>query len=572
VKALVRLRALSAVVVLLLIAQAPPAAQPAAVQAGITGLVLAPDGAPVTQGNVALMSSSVARVTAAIDRTGHFRIVPDEPGLQRLFISVPGYAPYRANVTVPASRVMALPDLTLLEPTYFHARFVTADGESLPAGGMRRRSIDSDGGSIPDPLGHVREQLELDGSITIGPLPPGRTLLAFDRPAFAQTRLRDVSVTGTKQTIDGGTTTIDRGAQLQVDILDGAGQPVPRHDVWIEDAVQPSPLSFMPVKTNAEGRAVFERLASGRYRVWTKTAERCGNQELTLTRLQSTSGSGVTRMRLVIGGRAAFRITSPLGPVTGRNVYASPDTPPQAPWQFRYADAFPRPRQLPIVPSSVSSCSGATDADGRVVLTPFPPGQARLRVILFNSSFTARLSVPASGREMVVEVPDGLMPVKVTDQTSREPVQAQVVWVGGGGRVEASTNANGDALLEATGATGGTLTISARGYQTLEGSFDETPGTLQEVALMPLPSELVTLRVVNSDGEALAGAVVELLTRSLSDPAEFVAANAKGIATFTGVPPGQLQFSAHADGYTPATVRVAEDARASILITLTRPK
>jgi hypothetical protein len=340
--------------------------------------------------------------------------------------------------------------------------------------------------------------------------------------------------------------------------------------VWLEDAVQPSPLSFMPVKTNAQGRAVFERLASGRYRVWTKTAERCGNQELTTSRLVAASGSGEARLRLVIGGRAAFRITSPLGPVTGRNVHVSPDTPPQAPWQARYADYLPRSRQMLIPSTSASTCSGATDSDGRVVLTPFPPGPARLRVMLFNSSFTARLNVPESGREMVIEVPDGLMPVKVTDQISHRPVQAQVVWLGGGGRVEAATNANGDALLEAVGMTGGTLTISARDYQTLEGSFDETPGTEQEVALTPLPSSTVTVRVVNSDGEGLGRAVVELLARGAADVPEFVVTDAKGAVTFTDVPPGPLQFSAHADGFTPATAGIAEDARASIAIALKR--
>ena len=566
------LRTLSAVLLSLSIAQAPRAVPPAAVEPGITGLVLAPDGAPVTQGNVMVMTSPNARVNAAIDRTGHFRIVPDTLGLQRLFISVPGYAPYRANVTVPPSRTMALPDITLLEATYFHARFVTAEGEPLPAGGMRRRSIDSDGASIPDPLGHVREQLETDGSITIGPLPPGRTLMAFDRPAFAQTRLRDVNATGAKQLIEGGTITIDPGAQLHVDVLDGGGQPVPRHDVWIEDAVQPSPLSFMAVKTDAQGRAVFERLASGRYRVWTKTAERCGNMELTLSRLVSASGSGTARLRLVIGGRAAFRITSPLGPVSGRNVHVSPDTPSQAPWQMPYADYLPRAQQVLMRPASASSCSGATESDGRLRLTPFAPGPDRVRGILVNSSFTARLNVPESGREMAIAVPDGLLPVKVTNQISHQPVQAQVVWVGGGGRVEALTNANGDALLEAVGTAGGTMTISARDYQTLEGAFDETPGMQQDVALTPLPSTRVTVRVVNSDNEALAGAVVQLLTRSAAEAAEFAATDAKGIATFADAPPGQLQFGAHAEGFAPATVRIAEDGRASIVITLARTK
>lgn len=394
-------------------------------------------------------------------------------------------------------------------------------------------------------------------------------MMAFNRPPFAQTRLRDVNVTGTKQVIEGGTIAIGPGAQLHVAILDGGGQPVQRHDVWLEDAVQPSPLSFMTVKTNEQGRAVFERLASGRYRVWTRTAERCGRQELTIARLVSTGDRGVAQTRLVIGGRAVFRITSTLGPVAGRAVFVSPDAPPQSPWQARLLTFVPR-RSF-VVPTSSPVCSGVTDADGHVVLTPFPPGPSQLRVNLFNSSYIVRLNVQDKG-EMPIVVPDGLIPVRVTNRTNQQPVQAQVAWVGGGARVEATATANGDVLLEAVGATGGTLTISARDYQTLEGRFDQTPETQQEVALVPLPTTRVVVRVVSTDGEAIARAVVELIARGPADAAEFVAADAKGMAAFVDVPPGPLQFSAHADGFTPATVRIAEEGRASIVITLTRAR
>ena len=142
------LRIFSAALVLLSIAPAPRGAQQAGPEPGITGQVLAPDGSPVTRGTVGLLTAPIfgrVSVTATIDRTGHFRIVPDAQGRQPLVISVSGYAPYRANVTVPPSRVMALPEITLLEATYFHARFATIDGEPLAASGVRRRSIDVDG-------------------------------------------------------------------------------------------------------------------------------------------------------------------------------------------------------------------------------------------------------------------------------------------------------------------------------------------------------------------------------------------------------------------------------------------
>ena len=169
-------------------------------------------------------------------------------------------------------------------------------------------------------------------------------------------------------------------------------------------------------------------------------------------------------------------------------------------------------------------------------------------------------------------MPDGLIPVKVTDRMTQQPLQALVTWVGGGGRVEATTTGNGDALLEAAGAIGGTLTINASEHQTLEGSFDQTPETLQEVSLVPMPAARVTVRVVNSGGEAVAAAVVQLRGRGPSDADEFMVADAKGTASFTDVPSGPLQFSAHADGFTSATVRVAEEDRASIVITLARPQ
>jgi hypothetical protein len=564
---LLQLRILSAVLVLLSIAPVPRAAQPAAAEPGITGQVLAPDGSPVTRGTVGLLTAPIfgrVSVTATIDRTGHFRVVPDAQGRQPLVISVPGYAPYRANLTVPPSRIMALPEITLLEATYFHARFATIDGEPLAASGVRRRSIDVDGQPIPDPLEHVREEIERDGSITIGPLPPGRTLFAFDRPPFAQMRLPNANVTGVKRVIEGGTITIPPGSQLHVDIIDAAERPVPNHDVWIEDAVQPSPLSMVTVKTNNQGRAIFDRLALGRYRVWTRLMTKCGGAEPTMSRLVATGNSGIAHLRMVIDGRAAFRITTMLGPVLGRGVTVTPDPPPPPTSQL----VGPSGRRLPMLATASRACSGVTDSDGRVVLTPFPAGPAQLRVSLFNSSYFASVNVPESGREMVIAVPVGLIPVKVISRTSQHPVEAQLTWVGGGGRVETLTNANGDALMEGVGTSGGTLTVHAREHQTVEGVFDETPETMQEVALMPSPASRLTVRVVRDDAKVPGDAVVELLARGPADVAEFAVTDAKGVATFTDVPPGPLQFRAHAEGFAPAIVRIEEDTRASILITL----
>src|SRR5690349_5514514 len=78
-------------------------AQPArdAEEIGVTGFALAPDGTPVSEGSVVTDSG---RLTASIDRTGRFRLIPTRSGLFQILVSVPGLAPYRLTVTVPVSR------------------------------------------------------------------------------------------------------------------------------------------------------------------------------------------------------------------------------------------------------------------------------------------------------------------------------------------------------------------------------------------------------------------------------------------------------------------------------------
>ena len=533
----------------------------------ITGRVVTPDGAPVTQGTVAVIASD--RVTAAIDRNGNFRLSPVGSAPQQLFISVPGYAPYRAIVALPAARQVALPDITLIEATYFHVRFTTGDGEPLAASGLRRRSIDGNGLSIADPLGHVREQSDPDG-LLIGPLPLGRTLMAFDRVPYAQTRLRDVNVTGKDRVIEGGTIVIERGAQFHVDAVDAEGRAVPRLDVWLEEAARPSLLNFPTVRTNEQGRATFDRLAPGRYRLFTQTPERCGNTRLIVSRLITTGGTESSRARVVVDGRVAIRITSKLGPMLGRTVSAAPDAPVETPFGPRWSEmAAQAGRPLPIR-STPAGCGGVTDHDGRIALAPFPPGPAVVRVQLFNSTYIVRVNVPEVSSEMVIAVPEGLVPVRVTNRQNSNAVAAQLTWSGGGGRVEANTTPNGDALVEGVGVTGGTLTVAAGGYQTLEGGFSETPDTLQEVALAPAPQDRLTVRVTGESGEVIADAVVQLLPRVPGDAPEFAVVDAKGVATFSSVPAGTIRFSAHAEGFKPALISVPEENRAAIAITLTR--
>ena len=500
---------------------------------GLRGYVLAPDGTPVSSGQVTAVRAVASRVTATIDRAGRFRLFP-EAGPHQVVVAAPGFAPYRFNITVPASRTVNLPVIRLSPATYFRARFVTASGELLNSPAMlRRRSVDARGVQIPDPLeGQTTEQVDADGGITIGPLPWGVTMFAVDLLPFAQTRLPDVVVNGKDPLIDGGVITIQPGAVLQADIVDENGAPVAAHDVWIEETAPRSLLSFQPARTNSQGRASFDRLAPGRYRLWTKTKDFCGNQPLAIARIVLVGGDEIVHERVVIGGRATFRVVSPLGPMNGRIVRATPESNVSAPWQ-RARDLSGLERRPPLPVPLSPSCAGGTDADGRVTLTNFPPGPTDVAVRLFNSTYVRRVIVPESGREIPVQIPDGLISVRVTNQRSNEPVgHAQIVWTGNGGRVEAMATANGDALLEAVGAAGGQLAVTARNYQPLEASFPEPPATVQEVALPPEAATRVLARVVSAAGAALPNAVVELSPTDALDVSDIAVTDARGLATF----------------------------------------
>ena len=546
-----------AVIIVLLLAGARPGAQS---EVGIGGSVLTPDGTLVTTGSVALVYGPENRVNGAIDREGRFHLVPETAGRQSLFISVPGFAPYRVNVHVPSSKRMALPPITLVPRTLVRARFVTPEGEVIPPS-IRGRSVDAEGATIPDPLSRAVDQIASDGAITIGPLPLGRALLVFDRSPFAQTRLPPVQVTAAGGLVDLGTIVIQPGGTLHVDVVNAEGLPVPRHDVWIEEAVQPAALFFSPARTNDDGRATFTRLGPSRYRVWTRTVDRCKGAQLTFSRLVPVAGSGESRVRVVAGGRAAFKLTWPLGPLAGRMVSASPESP-----------SSPPPWLPTIVPRRTASCGDLTDKDGRVTLEGFPPGAAQVRVSLFNSIFSRTVTVPADGREIAIGIPDGLLPVRVINRVTTQPIgSARLTWKGAGGSVEAVTNANGDALLESVGPGGGTLAVAMRDYEEVEGRFDEAPTEHQEVALKPLPPPRIQVRVMNDAGQPLVGgALLHLLPQAPGDAGEMALADGKGTATLTGMRPGVLTLIVSANGYVASTVQIAEEDRLTVVVRLAR--
>ena len=531
---------------------------------GVTGYVLAPDGTPVSGGSV-VIQPDISRTMTSIDRTGRFRVVPTRSGLQQFLVTVPGLAPYRLAVAVPASRSLRLPVIRLAPAAYFRARFVSSAGEPITAPQLRRRSFDVSGNAIADGLNdRSLDTADNDGAIAIGPLPRGIMTLAVDNPSFAQTRLTDLNYNGAAKDIDGGTIVIQQpGAVLHVDVLDGIGAPVPDHDVYLEDPLPRSPLVLRPVRTNRQGRATFDRLAAGRYHVWTTTVERCADQTyLTAARDVALSSNGTVETRLVVGGRAAFRVTSPLGPLRGISVSASPNVLPSPP---PFAPRSPA--------RSTSGCSGTTDADGRVTLTNFPPGRAHVDVHMGNSTYVRQVEVLSGGAEMAIVIPDGFLPVRIVNARTNEPVaRASITWTGNGARVEATAAVTGEALLEGVGAAGGTLAVSAQGYEPAQEQLAEPPGIPHDIALMPVvvADTHLRLRVTTTSGEPLPNAVVELISANPAAVPHVAMTDAKGVVVFSDVPSGSFQLIATADGFVTSKMRIGDDRTAEIVLTLSQ--
>jgi hypothetical protein len=394
------------------------------------------------------------------------------------------------------------------------------------------------------------------------------TALALDMPIFAQTRVPNLSVTGVEPLLDGGTIVVQPGSTLHVDLLDASGMPVPDHRVLLEDVLPLSPLRFpWPVQTSAEGRVTFDRLAAGRYRVRTAAVGRCVTQELSVARTVAASGTGTITTRIVVAGKATFRISSPVGPLKNIVVSAGPDNP-----------VSPSPVRLigRGVPSLIArslnttNCRGTTDADGRVTLTSFPPGPSDIAVHFANSLYVRRLDVPIGGGEVAVSVPDGFLPVRVINAVKHEPVpRAFVTWtIEGGGRSEATTTITGDALLEGVGTRPGILTVTAPGFQPAEQRLPEPPGMLHDVALVPLPPTSVSLRVVTASGDALPNAVVEVAPENPLETPLLAVTDPKGVVTFPDGPAGTLRVTAIANGYLASTRRIPPDNRAGAVLTL----
>lgn len=523
-----------------------PSARPA-----LSGYVLTPEWLPVSGGTVNVLSSLAQRVTT-IESDGRFRIEALGPGTYDLRVSVPRLMTHRVRLTMPSSGHLMLPPIRLSPPSYVRLRVLSPAGEPITAPRVFSDSYDVEGTLIPERPGEWGPNpAHADGITTIGPLPRGIAVLGVDTPPFARTPLPDVRVTGESPLIDAGTVTLEPGATLQVTVVDGAGNPVPDHEVHLDDGVALSSVPWPPVRTDANGRAVFERLHSGRYTLRARGLQPCGAVWPTAGSSVDVGGSGTVEKRLVIAGVLRLRLTSAGVPLAATRVSVAPDLPSrrQPSWLRQPSRAFLFQSRFRGLPGE-APCAGVTDSAGRVTLPNVPPGRARATVSLRTSTWLRRLQVPADGRQVSVQIPAGILPLRIVAADARKPISgATITWTSGGARVEAAASVTGDVLAEGVSADAGTLAVRAPTYRPLALRFAAPPDVLYEVALEPVGGPELRCRIVSEAGRPLPDTVVELVPHDRLEVGQLATTDPQGAVRFLDVSSGPARIVARADGY-----------------------
>ena len=308
-------------------------------------------------------------------------------------------------------------------------------------------------------------------------------------PGLAHTRLPDVTVRGDHVQHDGGTIVIhpEPCCALTSSMATARPSPTTRFRFKTCGRIRPSSPHGADGSRGPRDVRPNRRRPLPCRRADDRALQRTG---AALDRTAGTvNGTGNAGVRMAVGGRAALRVTLQGAPLAGRAVFVAPDGA-CATGQLR---TITMPGRPPIV-LAPPSCPGSTDGDGRATFTHVPQGAARVSVRLHNSTFERQVKLPADARDITIEVPNGLIQLRVTNATTGRGVpQASVTWSGGGYRVMATATGSGDVLLEGVGDSPGLISATASGFLESKVEASASPATF-EMALTPEPSRERTVR------------------------------------------------------------------------------
>jgi hypothetical protein len=540
---------------------------------GVHGYVLTADGLPVASGAVHFERPGTT-VEAAIGPNGRFQISPPVAGSYDVRVSAPDHMSRRLTVTVPRSGGLLLPPIRLTPASYVRLRVVGPRGEPLATPRIIRESYTITGNPMAgEPGDRGSDRVDEDGTVTIGPLPRGVTVLTLDSAPYARTRLPDVRVTGDHALIDAGTVRVDRGTTLEVLVVDEADTPVPYHDVILDSGAARSPTRLTLERTDSRGIVTFDRLTAGQYDLHARGVHRCQGWWQSVKAGIDVPAANRIRRRFQIGGVVfTVRATTGGAPLSATRLAIAQDAimPAMAAW-LRTPIGSPTLRQRLLQRAMGSECAGATGSDGRVSLTRAPQGVSRVSVLLANSSWSREISVPGRPAEVAVEIPTVILPVHVLSGAA--PVGgATVTWTAAGGYVTATTTPTGDALLEGVDEGGGVLSVRAPGFLPYERRLPAPPGVHHQVSLVREPDTALRVQTLTEQGVPLSDAVIELLPRDPMEDPQVMTTDREGIGLFTVVAAGDFRIEARADGYAraAASVHVPKDDGKPLALTLRR--
>jgi hypothetical protein len=245
--------------------------------------------------------------------------------------------------------------------------------------------------------------------------------------------------------------------------------------------------------------------------------------------------------------RFSFRGT----PVSVAGVTIKPESSPLAmPTWVRDADPFFAFRVRSPMDLIEPACQGDVDRVNSFKFVDVPSGDAQVSAVIGGSRWTRKIKVPPHGGEIVVQPHEGLAPLRVIAADDRAPVLGAVVtWKSSGTEVEASSQANGEVLLQGISAGAGNMSIRSQGFRSVSRDFAAPPDVLHEVSLERNSQVAWSCRVLDDRDHPIAAAVVQLVP---NDPMELPivgTTDTSGVARFIGLRVGAARVVTMASGY-----------------------
>jgi hypothetical protein len=484
----------------------------------VEGRTIDEDGQPLA-GVVVTLSAAMAPGAIVTEADGRFRAGQLSAGRYQVEFSMIARVTETMEVNVEAGQIVTLPPLVLRRGVRLTAQLMdAATGEPIPNPQVFRESNEPSGFDIRE----IRRPSAAyaggrDGRIVVEGLPYGVVKLALDTPPYARTRIAEVEALETAGgDIDLGTISVGRGATLHLFVRDRGDNPRPETTVRLDQGPGISPLKEVVAKTDADGRAVLDRLGPGRYRLRVGgTGFANGPPELA-SEWFTIDGGGDIREEIVVGG-VELRLTVGSGgvPLAHCNVSITADVP--ATEQRGVVATVNSPAGVRLLNTPFRpSARGSTGADGVVILRDVHIGPSHLSVSFPDAvTWTSPLMIPERNLDLTVNVPDTSAALLVRDERTLEVIRSlNVIWTAAGDVTVRNGPPAPDGTVTLRGLpTGlGKLTVSSGlPYETTVLAL-ETPAAIpSEVLLKPVDPTTLRGRVVGDDLQPLKDAAFEFI-------------------------------------------------------------